>query len=283
MKWIFKSLKAVSVALCAFNAFGLNSANAETVYKVGIVPQFEARRIAEVWTPILDELEKRTGEKFVLEGSPNIPAFERGFADGVYDFAYMNPYHALVAAQKQNYEPIVRDGARKLFGILVVAKNADYTDVKQLQGKKVAFPAPNALGAALLMRADLDRVHGITYEADYVATHTSAYLNVALGETDAAGGVMATFNRLDDRLKEELVILYETTKLPPHPLTVHPRVSRDVAQRVQDALLQMAQTEEGQAMLLQVPFKQVVSATLEEYAVLKELSLENYYVNPAED
>lgn len=273
------------MAACAslFCLAGPSGAVAETVYTFGIVPQFEARRIAEVWLPILDELEKRTGEKFALEGSPSIPEFEVGFGEGAYDFAYMNPYHALVAAQKQGYDPIIRDGARKLFGILVVAKHANLTDVKQLQGKKIAFPAPNALGAARLMRADLDRVHGITYESQYVETHTSAYLNVALGVTDAAGGVMGTFNRLDPELKKALQILYETTKLPPHPLTAHPRVPRDVVEKVQKALLDMAATPEGKAMLTEVPIKQAVPTTLEEYMVLKELKLEDYYVNPSKD
>ena len=30
-----------------------------------------------------------------------------------------------------------------------------------LNGKTVAFPSPNALGASLLMRADLERLHKI--------------------------------------------------------------------------------------------------------------------------
>ena len=51
-------------------------------YRVGVVPQFEARRLNEVWLPILDELAKRTGDSFVLLTSKSIPEFEASFQRG---------------------------------------------------------------------------------------------------------------------------------------------------------------------------------------------------------
>ena len=65
--------------------------NAETIYSIGVVPQFEARRIAEIWQPILAEISQLSGVKLELKASPNIPAFEQQFTAGEFDFAYMNP------------------------------------------------------------------------------------------------------------------------------------------------------------------------------------------------
>ncbi len=106
----------------------------------------------------------------------------------------------LVAAEAQGYTPIVRDGGRELFGVLVVAKDSDIETVEDLEGRSIAYPSPNALGASLLMRADLDRNFGLNYEAHYVSTHSSAYLNVVLGQMDAAGGVMAVVCPPENRL-----------------------------------------------------------------------------------
>lgn len=277
LTYTIRTLLALCVALLA----GLpRTAIATESYSFGVVPQFEARRLSEIWLPILAELERRTGYHFEMVGSPRIPEFESAFVQGGFDFAYMNPYHALVAGDRQGYRALVRDGGRQLFGVLVVAKDAPYKTVADLAGQTIAFPAPNALGAALLMRADLHRNFSLRYVASYVSTHSSAYLNVLLGEAEAAGGVMATLNRQDTYIRENLRVLYETTHLPPHPVMVHPRVSTEVADAVRRAFLDMAYTKEGAAMLAQVPIRELIGASQDEYEVLRDLHLEDYFVNP---
>lgn len=261
-----------------FLFFGLSPAVADDVYEFGVVPQFEARRLSEVWAPVLEEVEARSGVKLKMVGSPRIPEFEQAFSRGDFDFTYMNPYHSLVAFQTQGYEPLVRDGARQLFGVLVVDRNANYEQVSDLAGKKIAFPSPNALGASLLMRADLTRRHGLEFVPEYVNTHSSAYLNVLLGEADAAGGVMATFNALDPDIRNRLQIIYETTRMPPHPIVVHPRVPADVARKVQKAFLEMSGTPEGREMLSHIPILEAVPAQAADYRALSDLGLEDFYV-----
>ena len=248
------------------------------VITVGVVPQFEPRKLAGVWLPILDELSARTGLSFHLQGSKDIPEFEAKLANGEFDLAYMNPYHLLVANRENGYAPLVRDGGRSLYGILVVAKTAPYQDVKELDGAEIAFPAPNALGASLLMRAQLDRDVGIKIRPKYVQTHSSVYLNVALGQTPAGGGVMGTFNQQSEDVRDSLRVLYVTRDMPPHPLAAHPRVSSDVRAKVTAALLDMAADEGGQALLAKVPFKQLIATTYGEYAFMADMGLEDYYV-----
>ncbi len=262
----------------ALTCLGLTTGAQADTFTVGVVPQFEPRMLAGIWTPILEDLGARTGHEFVLVGSPNIAEFEEAFLDGAFDFAYMNPYHAIVGAEAQGYAPILRDGGRTLFGVLVVAKESEYRSVADLAGKTIAFPSPNALGAALLMRADLDRVHALDYTAEYVSTHSSAYLNVALGMMDAAGGVMATLNQVDPELRDGLRILYETSKLPPHPVVVHPRVDARIAETVQAAFLEMAASEEGQARLAKVPFREITGAKSGDYDMIRTLRLQDYWV-----
>jgi phosphonate transport system substrate-binding protein len=250
---------------------------AETTYNFGVVPQFEPRKLADIWVPILKELEVRTGLKFKMAGSPKIPDFEVSFLGGEFDFAYMNPYHAMLAGEKQGYVPLVRDGGRELFGILVVPKDSPIQDVKQLDGHKVAFPAPNALGASLLMRADLESLHGVKVRPIYVQTHSSVYLNVILNKAAAGGGVASTLKRQKQERQDRLRILYKTRTMAPHPVTAHPRVPEEHMKAVQQALLDMAQTEKGQALLEKIPMKKAIPASLEDYRILKEWGLEGFY------
>ena len=98
-------------------------ANSQKVYSVGIVPQHETHRLHAIWRPILDQLEKDTGLKFKLQGSPTIPTFEKEFLAGKFDFAYMNPYHLIWSHETIGYQPLIRDHSKKLHGVLVVHKD----------------------------------------------------------------------------------------------------------------------------------------------------------------
>ena len=189
-----RMVRLLGAALLVAGLGLLPPARAGAAYSFGVVPQFEAREMAAIWIPILAELAKRTGLPLTMMGSPRIPEFEIAFEAGEFDFAYMNPYHAMIAARKQGYLPLVRD-AEPLSGVLVVRKDSPYQAVKDLAGKKISFPAPNAFGASLLMRADLDTVFHIKVIPLYAQTHTSSYLNTVLGISEASGGVRGSCNR----------------------------------------------------------------------------------------
>lgn len=255
----------------------VNHARAETVYKFGVVPQFAPRKLADIWLPIFEELENRTGLKFVMIGSTRIPDFEISFLAGDFDFAYMNPYHAMVASLEQGYVPLNRDHGRKLFGILVVKKDSTIQGVKELHGKTISFPSPNALGASLLMRADLAKQVEIEIKPRYVDTHSSVYLNVIFGKTPAGGGVMGSLRQQDQEVQDALRIIYKTRQMSPHPVTAHPRVPADHVELVRKAFLEMGKTDKGAALLAKVPFKKIGPANLEEYLELKEWGLEKFY------
>jgi phosphonate transport system substrate-binding protein len=251
----------------------------DVVYSFGAVPQFEQRKLFSIWRPILDELERRTGLDFKLVGSPKIPVFEQNYMQGDYDFAYMNPYHILKAHDSQGYLPLVRDGGRMLKGILVVAKERPIRNLKDLAGKPVAFPSPNALGASLLMRAELTKLHGVEVLPRYVQTHSSVYLHVALGLTDAGGGVASTLESQKPELREKLRILYETRSMTPHPISVHPRVPEAHRKMVLHALLEMSETEEGAALLSKVPIRRTVATGLEDYSPMSSWGLDEFYIS----
>ena len=218
------------------------------VYTVGIVPQFEVRKLHAIWRPILDLVENKTGYKFKSRGSASIPEFEKEFIAGKFDFAYMNPYHLILANKFAGYIPLVRDHGRKLYGVLVVHKDSDITDPAQLNGAKVAFPSPNALGASLQIRKDLQDDFDINFQPQYVKTHDSVYLNVLLGEVSAGGGVQKTLNRQKPQYKEMLRVIHTTQKVEPHPLAVLPETPEEVRTRVQDALLEIGQSVEGKKL-----------------------------------
>ena len=249
------------------------------MYTVGIVPQFDARRLYKIWRPILDELEQRTGLRFELTGSPTIPEFENKFMSGKLDFAYMNPYHMLLASESNGYTPLVRDVDRTLHGVLVVRQNSDIQNVHELDNVRVAFPAPNAIGASLQIRQELTDLFNINVEPVYVKSHDSVYLNVAVGQTIAGGGVQKTLKRQPENIRHKLRVIHSTTPISPHPLAAHPRVPEEIRNRVRDALISLGDSEHGKQMLSRIPISRIGSATMADYEPLKHMKLDRFYIS----
>ena len=266
----------VGLLMCAVLAPSM--ARAQDSYLVGVVPQFEARRLHQIWQPILEYLQRETGASFRLIGAPTIPAFEKEFARGNFDFAYMNPYHLIMANNAQGYQPLVRDVGRQLYGVLVVSKHSGISRVQELEGKAIAFPAPNALGASLMMRQELVDDFGLHFTPRYVKTHDSVYLNVLLSETAAGGGVQKTLNQQKPQIRDNLTVIHETRKVAPHPLASHPRVSPAMAEKVVQAFVKLGQSETGKSMLAPIPMQQPGRAQFADYENLQAMGLDRFHV-----
>ncbi len=254
------------------------SAGEKTHFTVGVVPQFSPQKITAVWMPILKAVAEKSGVDLRLVASPSIPEFEKSFAAGEFDFAYMNPYHLLVANRAHGYIPLLKDKSKKLRGIIVVAKESPIRTVKNLNGKTVAFPAPNALGAALIPRAEFATRFHIRVNELYVNSHSSVYLNVATGVADAGGGVQKTLASQPENIRDLLRVLYKTEAVSPHPIAVHPRVNKLVVDKVVQAFLQISNVLNGRLLLQGIPIKSLTKATLAEYKKIEALGLDAFYV-----
>jgi len=274
-----KLQRLFSNTLLLFSLFFIGSVNAQSVktFTIGVVPQFEAKKLRKIWKPILAELEQTTGFKFKLRGAANIPEFEKQFLAGEFDFAYMNPFHLLIANESQGYIPLVRDHGKKLSGILVVRKDSGISSVNALDNKVIAFPSPNALGASLQMRAELHDRFNINIKPSYVKTHDSVYLNVLLKQASAGGGVQKTLNRQKDNIKNALSIIYKTTPVAPHPLVAHPRVDKKAYLKIKTALLQLGKTKKGKRLLAKIPMKKIGTASLSDYTPLQDMNLKRFF------
>jgi phosphonate transport system substrate-binding protein len=250
---------------------------AEPVYTLGVVPQFDQRKLFTIWKPIVDELSRRTNLDLRLEFTLTISDFETALKKGKFDFVYTNPYEILWTSGSQGYIPLVRDQA-PLRGILVVRRDSPMKDVKELQGQTLAVPSPNALGASLLLRADLERLYGVHMTMVNVKTHSSVYIHVLNGLTSAGGGIQKTLSEQGSEVQEGLRILYTTRPIPSHPLAAHPRVPQEIRERVRKALLEMGYGPETRTLLSKIPMPSPVPATMADYLTMQPWGLDAYWV-----
>lgn len=114
-----------------------------SVYTLAVPPLSPPVQMYNEWRPLIEQLSKETGTDIQLKVYNTISALESDVIKGVPDFAFTNPYHMVLAKRAQGYIPLVRDKT-PLVGILVVHKDSPINSIQDLNGKEIAFPAPNA-------------------------------------------------------------------------------------------------------------------------------------------
>jgi len=259
--------------------WGGAACRASETFIVAVVPQFAPTQIYRDWTPLLTHLEQVTGYHFQLRVYDQIPRFEAELAQGIPDLVFMNPYHMVLAKQAHAYRPLVRDSTT-LSGILVVRRNGAVKALADLNGQTLSFPAPNALGASLYLRALLAEKEGLKINPVYVGNHQNVYRQVLRGEVAAGGGVRKTFDKEAESVRAQLQILYSTPELAPHPLAAHPRVALAASKKIVEALLAMRLNPSGSMLLAGIQMPRPIEADFQrDYEPLVRLKLDRYAIH----
>ncbi len=220
----------------------------------GIVPQHASLILAKKWSPVLAYLSRVSGVKLTFATARDIPTFEKRLADGVYDIAYMNPYHYTVFSRSPGYRAFAKQKDKKIRGILVVRKDSNINDISQLAGRSIAFPAPAAFAASILPQAEL-KVRQIPFKPVYVSSHDSVYRGVARNVFAVGGGVIRTFTTTQIENRNDLRILWKTRGYTSHAFAAHKRVAPEQLQKILAAMLAANQDNAAYAMLKGINFK----------------------------
>lgn len=243
---IVSLLIAIALPVVAWSEDALSGEQPSLTF--GIVPQQTASKLLQSWGPLLKWLTRRTGYKIQFKTAPDIPAFESRTLAGEYDIAYMNPYHFTVFNRTADYQAIARARGKSIHGILVVHKDSKITSLDDLEGEKVAFPAPAAFAATVLPRANL-AARGIQIHPQYVSSHDSVYRAVARDFYPAGGGVIRTLESTAPATRDNLRILWKSPGYTPHAIAVHSRVPAHQVREIQQALVELHEYPEGKALL----------------------------------
>lgn len=256
----------------------LGEQNTTKVYTFDVVPQLTAAKIYTTWSPLLQRVGQEAGLCFELRVSPTIPEFEQKLLKGEPEFAFLNPYHAVLAYQKKKYQPLLADSQDLLTGILVVRADSPIKSLDELKGKNVTFPAPNAFAASLLIRAELAKKK-IGINPVFVKTHSNVYRSIIGKDAMAGGGVNNTLDNEAHEVRQQLRVLFETPAYTPHPIVTLPSVPNAVRDRFLKAMIKLEQDDEGRKLLDGINLNKPQAVTYaKHYKPLESLQLEKFLV-----
>ncbi|MGD8742177.1 MAG: phosphate/phosphite/phosphonate ABC transporter substrate-binding protein [Granulosicoccaceae bacterium] len=252
---------------------------ANPVYTFAVVPQYTPLTVHRRWRPLLDELSKQSGITYQLRIYDNFNEFINDLKQGQPDFAYLAPYHLVLARRAQGYIPLIRDSSTNLQGLVVVPKNSPYRDIRELDGKQIDFPSPNAFAASLYLRAYLQEHEKISFTPRYLGNHDNVYRHVATGFSEAGGGVNTTLSRQPAGLQARLRVLFRIPAVASHPVAVHPRIPEHVRKNFVKLITTWVTRGKPQEYLDRVQFSKPVMANYDkDYAPLESLHLDKYQI-----
>lgn len=253
--------------LCFFLTYSFTSE-----LTIGVVPQQSALKLSKKWLQITNYLKNETGINVVFKTKSSIPLFEKELYSGAYDIAYMNPYHFIVANEKQNYEAFIR-AKKNIVGIIISKeKKADFS-FDNLKNKTFLFPAPNAFAATLLTKFELKEKFNFDIQKHakilYVNSHDSVYKGIARNVGYLGGGIIRTFNNFKDPIdKEKINIVYKTSPYPSHPIAYNKRVKKEDIKKLEKAFLNMP-TE----LKTLLSIKEFIKTNTAEYDSIKKIGI----------
>lgn len=254
-------------------------AQAAETYSFAVVPQYERRKVFAIWKPIVDELQTRSGVKLDLVTAMSVTEFDVAMKQGQYDFVFTNPYYIVKFHPVPGYIPLVRD-SEPLQGVVVVARDSPLRRPEDLQGKTLAVPSFNALGASLMVQADLADLYRVSVRIKDGKSHASSYYQVLNGLADAAGGVQKTLHEQEPAVRDSLRVIYTSRNLPSHPVAAHPRVPEAVRETIRRIWLEMSQDPAVRPLLAKIPMQQAVAAGMRDYQPVAKLGLDRFWVEP---
>ena len=219
----------------------------------GVLNQQPAAETATLWNPILQYLTAKTGLALRLKIAATVEETDAMTARGEFDFLYSNHNFDPEYAQA-NYRPLAQWGGHPLVGQIVVLADSPITDLKQLEGKTVAFPSKDAFIAYQVTRHALKQA-GIQIQPVFGASQQGAAVQLQTGRADAASLNKLFADRFQSEGKGKFRVLFVSEEWPNIPVQAHPRIAKADAESVKQALVKMNDDPEGKALLakLKIP------------------------------
>lgn len=244
-----------------------------------------------IYGPLVDHLNRGLGDAEIrLETSSSYAAFDEKLRTRKLDLALPNPYQALqgIAAGYRVFAKVRND--EDFRGIILVRKDSHITDLQQLKGRAVSYPAPTALAATMLPQW-LFHSHGLKVgrdiESRYVGSQESSIMNLYQGNTAAAATWPPPWRALARERPEvaaALEIRWQTEALPNNALLARDDVPESVVTRLLELLVTMDQSPEGRTLLAAAEIEGFEPANESTYApVRKFLERFEQEVRKAED
>lgn len=231
-----------------------------------LTPSLSAELLNKKGTFIKEFLENETGLNIKMIIPKSYDALVEHFNSQTPCFAMMSSQSYVLANQK--YGALVklrtvRFGHSVYYGMIITRSSSGIKDIKQLQGKTIAYTDQLSTSGYLYPKKLLERTKIKLARETFVNTHDEVVRLVYEGKVDAGaafysppssdGAMRDARARLKEKfpdIESKVIILAKTDAIPNDPIVFSKNFNPDVARKLYTALVKLATDAKGKQTLL---------------------------------
>ncbi|MGG4011256.1 phosphate/phosphite/phosphonate ABC transporter substrate-binding protein [Bacillus smithii] len=240
---------------------------------IGFVPSQNAETLEARAKPLADLLSKKLNIPVKVTVTTDYNTVVQALKSKQLDLGFLPPTDYVTAhkqgaadvlLQAQRYGVIPENGKNTnelvdyYYAIMLVKKDSNIKDVKDLKGKKVAWQSPTS-SAGYVWPAIYMKEHGIDAQKDVtgiqVQGHDKAISALMNGDVDAAAVFLDARNIVAKEypdIWDQTRILFKTEKIPNDTISVRPDMSVKWKKKISDAFVAIGKDPEGQKIILNI-------------------------------
>ena len=221
--------------------------------KLSMVPSAESTKILASMAPIAQCLEKKSGYAFNISVPNNYIVVVEGLGSEKVDVAFVNTFGYLLANERFQARALLkaeRYGETTYKGQILVRANSSIKELKDLNGKKIAYTDPASTSGHILPKKLLADNGVKPSEEVFAGKHDVVVTMVYQGQVDAG----ATYHSpkdpsgkiLDARIRvitqfpdveEKVKILQLTDAIPNDPIVVRKGISAEMSEKIKEGFM----------------------------------------------
>ena len=203
----------------------------------GVLNQQSASLTAERWNPILQYVSTTSGVPLQLRMGPTVEDTDAMMGRGELDFVFTN-HNFRSEFDGVGYKVIARWSGEPIRGVIVVPTDSPIRELRQLAGRRVAFPSRDAFAAYAVPLLALKRA-GVTMQEVLAANQEGALAQIKARRVDAAAVNSRFLAQYEEREAVQFRTIFVSDGYPDLAVIAHPRLPAAVVERIRQALIGM--------------------------------------------
>jgi phosphonate transport system substrate-binding protein len=256
----FVTLVVLGIAALALSGCGQPKLGTEkNPIVMSFVPSGDTQEIIASGDTLAEMIEEKTGLVVKAEVGTDFAATREAMGAGKAHIGWLNTFNYVLANEKYGIDVglvTVRFGSNSYKGQINVLADSGIESLDDLKGKVMCWVDPNSTSGYIIPRIML-MANGIDPDNDFAKTieagsHNNVVTQVYNGDCDAGATYADARSSIEEDVadvKEKVVVLAETTDIPNDSVSFIKDLDPEIRGKIVSALLEIAETEEGQAAL----------------------------------
>ena len=235
----------------------------------GVLNQQSPTRTAERWNPILHHVAAVSGVPLHLKMGPTVQDTNAMMARGELDFVFTN-HNFQTEFDSIGFKVIARWGGEAIRGVIAVPLDSPVKSLKDLDGRRVAFPSVDAFVAYAVPVVAL-RQAGVKVEETFAGNQEGVLAQLKARRVDG-GAVNSRFlAQYSEREGVQFREVFLSQGYPDLAVIAHPRVPAATVEKVRLALLGMKNDPAAAAILTKAASRGFEPATDRDYDGVRQV------------